>query len=168
MQLKKIHRILEFSQSPILKEYIDLNTQKKSAKGEFEKSFYKLMNNSIYGKTLEDVRKRLDIQIISSKKKLLKLVAKSSFVRCKIFNNDLVGVQCKKVVLKLNKPIAIGICVLELSKCVMYNHHYNSMIPKYDKDVKLMMTDTDSFLYHVTTQDIYSDMAKDRLFFQFF
>ncbi|VDI38859.1 Hypothetical predicted protein [Mytilus galloprovincialis] len=168
MELKKVHQVLEFSQSPFLKEYIDLNTQRrKSAKGDFKKSFYKLMNNAVFGKTMENVRKRVDVQLIHSKRKVLKQVAKSSFVRCEIFNKDLVGVQCKKTVLKLNKPIALGMSVLELSKCVMYNHHYHYVIPKYGKDVKLMMTDTDSFLYHVKTKDVYADMEKDKHLFDF-
>jgi len=168
MRLKKVHRVLEFSQSPFLREYIEMNTEKrKVAKGDFEKSFYKLMNNSVYGKTCENVRKRIDVQIINSKRKLLKQVAKSSFVRCEIFTKDLVAVQCKKTVLMLNKPIAIGMSVLELSKCIMYNHYYRYIIPKYGSNAKLMMTYTDSFLLHIKTPDIYSDMQKDKHLFDF-
>lgn len=168
MKLKRVHQVLEFSQSPFLREYIELNTQRrKSAKGDFEKSFYKLMNNAVFGKTMENVRKRVDVQLIHTKKKVLKQVAKSSFVRCEIFTKDLVGVQCKKVVLKLNKPIAIGMSVLALSKCIMYKYHYNYIIPKYGKDIKLIMTDTDFCLYHVKTKDIYSDTEKDKHLFDF-
>lgn len=88
MCLKKVHRVLEFSQSPFLREYIEMNTEKrKHAKGDFEKSFYKLMNNAVYGKTCENVRKRIDVQITNSKRQLLKQVAKSSFVRCEILQN---------------------------------------------------------------------------------
>lgn len=110
MRLKNVHRVLEFSQSPFLREYIELNTEKrKHAKGDFEKSFYKLMNNAVFGKTCENVRKRVDVQLVNSKRKMLKETSKSSFVRCEIFTKDLVAVQCKKTVLMLNKPIAIGI-----------------------------------------------------------
>lgn len=168
MRLKKVHRVLEFSQSPFLREYIELNTEKrKNAKGDFEKSFYKLMNNAVFGKTCENVRKRVDVQLINSKRKMLKQTAKSSFVRCEIFTKDLVAVQCKKTVLTLNKPIAIGMSVLELSKCIMYKHYYQYIIPKYGSNAKLRMTDTDSLLLHIKTADIYSDMEKDKHLFDF-
>lgn len=118
-------------------------------------------------RTCENVRKRIDVQITNSKRKLLKQVAKSSFVRCEIFTKHLVAVQCKKTVLMLNKPIAIEITVLELSKCIMYNHYYRYIIPKYGSNAKLMMTDTESFLLHIKTADIYSDMEKDKHLFDF-
>ncbi|VDI57241.1 Hypothetical predicted protein [Mytilus galloprovincialis] len=113
LKLKKVHRILEFSQSSFLKEYIDLNTKRRQeAKGEFQKSFFKLMNNAVFGKTMENIRKRVNVELIHTKKKLLKVVAKPSFERCEIFNGELVGVQCRKTVLNLNKPITVGMCVL--------------------------------------------------------
>ena len=106
--------------------------------------------------------------LVHTKKKLLKQVAKSSFERCQIFNNDLVGVQLKKTVLTLDKPISVGMSILELSKCIMYEHHYNYVMKKYGHDkAKLMMTDTDSLLYLITTEDLYADMEDDRHLFDF-
>lgn len=91
-------------------------------------------------------------RLVHTKKKLLKQVAKSSFERCQVFNKDLVAVQLKKTVLTLNKPISVGMSILELSKCVIFNHPYNYVMRKYGHDrAKLMMTDTDSLLYHITT-----------------
>lgn len=169
MKLKKVHRILEFTQSPFLKEYIELNTRRRQvAKGEFQKSFFKLMNNSVFGKTMENLRNRVNIHLIHTKKKLLKQVAKSSFERCQIFNKDLVAVQLKKTVLTLNKPISVSMSILELSKCVMYDHHYNYVMKKYGHTrAKLTMTDTDSLFYHIKTEDIYADMAEDKHLFDF-
>ena len=132
-----------------------MNTKRRQqVTSDFEKLFYKLMNNSVFGKTMENLRNRVDVQLIHTKNKLLKQISKSSFERCHIFSEHLVGVQCKKTLLKLNKPIAVGMCILELSKCVMYEYHYDYMLSKYGDNAKLMMTDTDSLLYHVTTDDI--------------
>lgn len=164
MKLKKVHRILEFTQLPFLKEYIELNTRRRqAAKGEFQKSF-----SCVFGKTMENLRDRVNIHLIHTKKKLLKQVAKSSFERCQIFNKDLVAVQLKKTMLTLNKPIGVGMSILELSKCVMYDHHYNYIMNKYGHTrAKLMMTDTDSLFYHIKTEDIYADMAEDKHLFDF-
>lgn len=108
LKLKKIHSILGFSQYPFLKEYVDLNTKRRQeACGEFRKSFFKLMNNAVFGKTMENLRNRVDITLVHNKKRLLQRVSKSSFERCEIFNKDLVAVQCKKTLLKLNKNVLL-------------------------------------------------------------
>ena len=100
--------------------------------------------------------------------KLIKQVVKSSFERCQIFNKDLVAVHLKKTVLTLNKPISVGMSILELSKVVMYDHHYNYVMKKYGHTrAKLMMTDTDSLFYHIKTEDVYADMAEDKHLFDF-
>ena len=93
--IKKIHRVLEFNQKPWMKAYIDFNTEKrKQAKNEFEKDFFKLMNNSVFGKTMENVRKRINVKLITDEKKLLRYVSKPTFINSKIFNENLVAVHC--------------------------------------------------------------------------
>ena len=126
LKLKKIHRVLEFDQSPWLKQYIDFNTNKRTnAKNSFDKNFFKLMNNSVFGKTMENLRKRVDLRLVTSKKKLLKLSSKPTYVSSKIFNENLVAVHKIKETLTLNRPAYIGMCILDLSKTLMYDFHYN-------------------------------------------
>jgi hypothetical protein len=124
------------------------------------------MNYSVFGETMENLHQRVNDQLIHTKKKLIKQVAKSSFERCQIFSKDLVGVQLKKTVLTLDKPISVGMSILELSKCAMY--HYNYVMKKYGHEKgKLMMTDTDSLLYQITTDDLYQNMENNRHLFDF-
>ena len=124
LKLKKIHRVLEFDQSPWLKQYIDFNTQKRThAKNSFEKDFFKLMNNSVFGKTMENIRKRIDVRLVTSKEKLLKLASKPTYVSSKIFNENLVAVHKIKETLTMNRPAYIGMCILDLSKTLMYDFH---------------------------------------------
>ena len=93
LKIKKIHQVLKFNQSPWLKQYIDFNTQKRTnAKNAFEKDFFKLMNNSVFGKTMENIRKRVDVRLITDEKKLLKMASKPTYVSSKIFNENLVAV----------------------------------------------------------------------------
>ena len=126
MKITKIHRVLEFSQSPWLKEYIDFNTEKrKNAKNSFEKDFFKLMNNSVFGKTMENLRKRVNIELVTDEKRLNKLSSKPTYVSSKIFNEDLVAIHTKKEKLLLDKPSYVGMCILDLSKIHMYDFHYN-------------------------------------------
>ncbi|KAK3104658.1 hypothetical protein FSP39_007291 [Pinctada imbricata] len=166
LKLKKIHRIVEFHQAPWLKTYIDFNSQKrKEAKKEFEKDFFKLMNNSVFGKTMENVRNRVDIKLAHIEKKLKKFVSKPSFRRFQIFNQDLVGIENMKTKLVLDKPIYVGQAILDLSKCIMYDFHYNYVKKKYDQKAKLLFTDTDSLCYEIHTNDIYEDIFKDKQLF---
>ena len=159
MKLKKIHRVLEFNQSKQLKQYIDFNTRKRTnAKNAFEKDFSKLMNNSVYGKTVENLRKRVDVRLITDEKKLIKWVSKPTYVSSKIFNKNLVAVHKVKEVLTLNRPAYVGMCILELSKTLMYDFHYNIIKKKYGKKAKLLFTDTDSLMYEITTKDVYKDL----------
>ena len=163
LKLKKIHRVLEFNQSPWLKQYIDFNTQKRSqAKNAFEKDFFKLMNNSVFGKTMENIRKRVDVRLITDGKKLLKMSSKPTFVCSKIFNEDLVAVHKIKEVLTLNRPAYVGMCILDLSKTLMYDFHYNYIKQKYGDKAKLLFTDTDSLTYEIETEDVYQDFWNDK------
>ena len=163
MKLKKIHRVLEFNQSPWLKEYIDFNTMKRAnAKNSFEKEFFKLMNNSVFGKTMENLRKRVDVRLVTDEKKLFKLTSKPTYVSSKIFNEDLVAVHKIKETLTLNRPAYVGMCILDLSKTLMYDFHYNYIKDKYGDEAKLLFTDTDSLMYEIQTDDVYKDLFVDK------
>lgn len=163
MKLTKVHRVLSFKQSPWLKAYIDFNTtMRKTAKNEFEKDFFKLMNNIVFGKTMENLRKRVDIQLVHNKKRLLKLSAKPGFKSFQIFNNDLASVELSKQKLILNRPIYVGFSILDLSKVLMYDFHYNYIKKRYEDCASLCFTDTDSLCYDISTADLYEDMKQDQ------
>ena len=163
MKLKKIHRVLEFNQSPWLKEYIDFNTVKRAnAKNSFEKDFFKLMNNSVFGKTMENLRKRVDIRLVTNEKQLFRWISRPSFVSAKLFNEDLVAVHKIKETLTLNRPAYVGMCILDLSKTLMYDFHYNYIKDKYGDKAKLLFTDTDSLMYEIETKDVYKDLFVDK------
>ena len=168
LKITKVHRALEFNQSPWLKQYIDFNTQKRTqAKNSFEKDFFKLMNNSVYGKTMENIRKRVDVRLITDDKQLLKISSKPTYVSCKIFNKNLVAVHKIKETLTLNKPSYLGMCILDLSKTLMYDFHYNYIKNKYGNKSKLLFTDTDSLCYEIEANDVYKDFFNDRDKFDF-
>ena len=159
MKLTKIHRVLEFTQRPWMKRYIDLNTEKRTmAKNSFEKDFFKLMNNLVFGKTMENLRKRSNIQLETDPEHLFRLTRQPMYVSSKIFDENLVGVQMKKARLVLDKPSYVGFC---MSKTLMYDFHYNYIRKKYP-EAKLLFTDTDSLFYHIKAEDIYSDLYKDK------
>ena len=163
LKINKVHRVLEFNQSPWLKQYINFNTQKRTqAKNSFEKDFFKLMNNSVFGKTMENFRKRVDVRLITNEKKLLKMVSKPTYVSSKIFNENLVAVHKIKETLTLNRPAFVGMCILDLSKTLMYNFHYNYIKEKYGAKAKLLFTDTDSLKYEIEAEDVYRDFWNDK------
>ncbi|KAK3738643.1 hypothetical protein QZH41_001793, partial [Actinostola sp. cb2023] len=162
MKLTKVHRVLGFDQIPWLKKYIDFNTEKrKHATNDFEKDFFKLMNNSVFGKTMENLRKRVSVKLLNTPKQLKKLTANPLFDYFRIFDENLVGVNMKKPSLYLNRPIYVGFCILDLSKTLMYDFHYNVIKQKYGNNATLLFTDTDSLCYNIKTEDIYEDMYED-------
>ena len=162
MKLKKIHSGIKFVESEWMKPYIDKNTNLRAmTKNNFEKDFYKLMNNSVFGKTMENLRNRVDVRLVNTKEKLRKLVAKPNFKSRKIFNENLVSVHMKKTSLLMNKPIYLGMCILDLSKIIMYDFHYNYIKSKYADKAKLLFTDTDSLMYEIQTKDFYKDISGD-------
>ena len=163
MKLKKIHRGIKFVESAWLKPYIDKNTNLRTkAKNNFEKDFFKLMNNAVFGKTMENIRNRVNVKLVNTEEKLKKLVAKPNFKGPpKIFNENLVSVHMKKTSLTMNKPVYLGMCILDLSKIIMFDFHYNYIKPKYGNNAKLLFTDTDSFLYEIQTEDFYKDISGD-------
>ena len=163
LKIKKVHRVLKFDQSLWLKQYIDFNTKKrKNAKNSFEKDFFKLMNNSVFGKTMENLRKRVDVRLVTNEKKLDKLTAKPTYVSFKIFNENLMAVHKVKETLTLNRPAYVGMCILDLSKTLMYDFHYNYIKKKYNNRAKLLFTDTDSLTYEIEAEDVYNDFWNDK------
>ena len=126
MKLTKIHRVLKFKQSGWMKKYIDFNTEKrKNAANSFEKDFFKLMINSVYGKTMENLRKRINVRLVNNEKDFLKYTSRPTHITHKIFDKNYAAIHEIKPVLKLNKPIYVGSTVLELSKWLMYDFHDN-------------------------------------------
>ena len=162
LKIKHIHRGIKFVESEWMKLYIDKNTNLRAkAKNNFEKDFFKLVNNLVFGKTMENIRNRVDVKLVNTKEKFKKLVAKPNFKGRKIFSENLVSVHMKKTSLTMNKPVYLGMCILELSKIIMFNFHYNYIKPKYGDKAKLLFTDTDSLMYEIETEDFYKDIAGD-------
>lgn len=120
---------------------------------------------NVYGKCLENLRERFNLTLVHSKEKPKRYVAKPSFERFQIFNEDLVGVENKRTNLLLNKPVYVGCTILELSKIVMYDFHYNVMQKRYGDCLNLLFTDTDSLCYEIFTGDIYEDMKQFHQYF---
>ena len=166
--ITKIHRILQFKQKPWLLQYVIFNTNKrKEAKNNFTSNFFKLMVNSFYGKSVENLRKRTNVKLIVDEKKLCKYVSKPGFVSSKIFNPNLVAVHSLKEKLKLDKPIYLGFSILDLSKWLMNDFHYGFIKNKYGNNAQLLFTDTDSLCYEIKTDDFYKDMHDNKEFFDF-
>ena len=162
--LKKIHRALKFNQKPWLKSYIDFNSAKrKDAKNDFEKMLYKLLNNSVYGKTMENERKRLDVKLVHKWEGRYSAEARIShptFHSCAIFDENLVAIQLQRTTVNIKKPIYVGLAVLDISKTCLYKFHYNFMKEHLFDFCKLLYTDTDSLIYAIYNYDIYQFMKK--------
>ena len=162
LRLTNIYRGIKFKESRWLEKHIALNTDlRTAAANEFEKDFFKLMNNSVFGKTMENIRNRVDIKLVNDKKRAEKLSAKPNFNHCNIFSEDLVAIHMKKTKLVFNKPVYLGMCILDLSKTLMYDFHYNYIKQKYGDTAKLLFTDTDNLMYKIQTEDFYKDISAD-------
>ena len=156
LKLKKIHRVIEFNQKEWLKPYIEMNTElRKTAENNFEKDFFKLMNNSVFGKTMENIRKHRDIKLVTTDKKRSKLVSGPNYHTINLISEDLSIIEMKKTKVKMNKPIYLGLSIL------MYEFWYDYMKPKYGNKVKLCYMDTDSFIMNIKANDFYEDIASD-------
>ena len=139
-----------------MKNYIDFNIRmRKQATSDFEKDFFKLMVNSVFGKTMENLRNRMNVELVNTEERLKKLCAKPTFKTFKIFNENLTAVHMAKIKLVLNKPIYVGFVVLDNSKILMYDYHYNHIKKIYGNRAKLLFTDTDSLCYEFQTDDLY-------------
>ena len=166
IKLTKIYRVLKFKQSDWIKKYINFNTKKwTNAADSFEKDFLKFMINSVYGKTIESLRKRINARLVNNEKDLLKCTSRPTHITDKIFGKNYAAIHEIKPVLMLNKPIYVGFTVLELSKWLMYDFHY-SFIKKHF-DAELLFTDTDSLTYEIKSENVYEEFFKWKDLFDF-
>ncbi len=162
LRLTKIHRGVTFVEWAFMKKYIDLNTELgKKGTTDFEKDFFGLMNNFVFGKTMENVRNRINVKLVISEKVCGKLAKKPNFKSVNIFHENLIAVHMEKTTVKFNKPIQIGMSILDLSKTLMYRFHYDYVKPKWGDKSSLLFTDTDSLCYEIKTDDFYEDIKDD-------
>ena len=154
LKLKKIHRIIEFNQEAWLKPYIDMNN-------ELRKAAKKSMNNSVFGKTMENIRKHRDIKLVTADKKRSTLVSEPNYHTINLISEDLSIIEMKKTKAKMNKPIYLGLSILEISKILMCEFWYDYIKPKYNDNVKLCYMDKGSFIMNIKTNDFYEDIAND-------
>ena len=164
MEVTHVHRVLYFEQEAWLRRYIDFNTGERTrATNEFEKDLYKLLNNAVFGKTMENVREHRRLDLVWSAEKARKIAAKPTMRSFKRIQDNLLAIERYKTVVHLNKPIYVGLAVLDMSKTLMYDFHYNEVKRRYPGDQsRLCFTDTDSLLYSIHTRDIYADMLAER------
>ena len=161
LKIKKIHGGIKFIESSWIEKYIARNTKLSTvAANEFEKDFCKLMNNLVLGKTMENIRNRVDIKLVNDEKQAKKLTAKPNFDHSNIFL-ELVSIHMKKKRLVFDKPVYLGMCILDLSKTLMYDFHYNYIKQNYGDKAKLLFTDTDNLMYEIQTEDFYKDIRAD-------
>ena len=162
LKLEAVNRAISFEQSPWMEPYIRKNTElRKTASNSFEKDFFKLMNNSVFGKTIENIRKRQNIRLVDNRKTAFKLTKKPNFERVTIFDKNLIAAHMKKTEVYFNKPVYVGQAILDLSKTLMFDFHYNYIKDKYDTKAELLFTDTDSLMYQIQTEDFYKDISND-------
>ena len=160
--LEKAYEVISFRQEAWLRPYIEMNTMLRAqAKNDFEEDYFKLKNNSAYGKTMENIRKHRDIYIVNNDKKRSILASEPNFYATKYISDDLLVMELKKRELYMNKPIYLGQAILDISKTLMYEFWYDYIKPLYGDRVKLNYKDTDSFVMLVNTEDIYADISKD-------
>lgn len=163
--LKKIHRVLKFKQSPWLKPYVDLITNyRKLATSSYKKDQFKLLINACFGKALENIRKRRNVKLVNKwegRYGAKNLIASPNFHNRSIFDENLMAIELKKTELIFNKPIYVGMAVLDISKVCIYDFHYNYIIPKFSENrAKILYMDTDSFFYEIICDDVYKEVFK--------
>jgi len=170
MRATKIHKAIKFRQEAWMAPYIRLNTNLRTkTTSEFENNFFKLMSNSVFGKTMENLRKRIRVDLVraSENDRMRRLVADPAYLSHRIFNGDLVAIHSTKSKLKLNRPIYIGQAILDNSKLLMYDFWYNHIKAEYGNKASLLYTDTDSLLFQVETDDVYADMKANTTQYDF-
>ena len=158
MKLKSVGRGLKFEEKTFMKCYIDKNTSLRSkAKNDFEKDFFKLMNNSVFGKTMENLRKRVSIELVKDAEKAAKLVNKPNFEDFKIFDEFLIAIKMRKTKVFMTKPVFVGMTILDLSKTLMFNFHYGYAKKKWE-NCEVLYSDTDSLILQIETEDFFADI----------
>ena len=158
--LKRVHRALQFNQKVWLKSYIDINIRKKS-KNEFEKVFFKLMNNSALGKTMENARNHGDIKLVTTEKKEVHQFQNQIITQQNTIQKNLLAIEMKKTKVIMNKHVYLGMSILDISKILISEFWYDYIKPKYGDRAKLCYTDTDSLMLHIITEDFYEDIPVD-------
>ena len=139
-----------------------MNTElRKKAKNEFEKKFFKLMNNSVFGKTMENVRNHRDMKLVTSDKRRKRLVSETNYYSHKKFSDHLMAMEMKKTRVKMIKPLYLGMSILDIRKILMYKFWYEYIRPKYGDREKLCYTGTDSFVIYIKTEDFFEDISSD-------
>ena len=145
-----------------MKPYIGMNTKSRTeAKNDFEKDFFKPMNNSVFGKTMENVRKHSAIKLVKKDKRRNQLASEPNYHTPKYFSENVMAIEMKKTKVKMNKPIYLGMSILDISITYMYEFWYDYIKPKYQGRAKLCYMDTDSFVIHIKTEDFYEDIPDD-------
>ena len=145
-----------------MKPYIDMNIDlRKEGKNDFEKSFFKLMINTVFGKPMENVRKHRDIKLVTTDKRRNQLVSEPNYHTKKCFSENLVAIEMRKTKVKKSKPICVGMTILDISKTLMYEFWYGYLKPKYDDKIKLCYMDIDSLIPFIKTEDFYEDIVDD-------
>ena len=162
LKVSRVHRGIKFKESDWIKKYIDLNISLRTkASNDFVKDFYKLMNNSVFGKTMENIENRVDVRLVTNERDAIKLASKPNYGSIAIFDENVIAMHMKRTKLVYNKLIYLEMCILDLSKTLMYDFHYNYIDRKYGDRAKLLFTDTDSLCYKTKTDDFYADIAED-------
>ena len=162
LRLIKVHRAIEFNHSAWLRKYIDMNTElRKNPKNNFEKNFLKLMNNDVFGKMIENVRKRRKIKLVVTEQRRKRLVSEPNYKSRVAFSDHLLAIEMRKTRIYMDKPIMVDQAILDKSKELMYHFYYDYLIPKYKQNAKFMYMDTDSFVLETETDDFYEDIKDD-------
>ena len=154
-----MHKVIQFNPKTWP---IDINTTlRRGAKNNFEKDFFNLMNNAVFGKTIENVRKHRDIKLITTNKRRNYLLSNLNNHRKKWFSKNLLAIEMKKIKLRVSKLVYLGLQILEISKTLMHEFWFHYIKPNYQQNTKLCYMDTDSLIPHIKTEDVYKDIAND-------
>ena len=158
MKVTKVYRTISFNEEAWLKPYIDFNTNmRKNATSNFKKDLWKLMNNAFYGKTLENIRNRINLELVSSEERAIKLFSKSTFKDRIIFNENFIAITKTIPTIKFDKPIYTGMCILDYSKLTMYKFYYDIFCKRFPNN-QVIASDTDSMFINIFTEDLYKDL----------
>ena len=160
--LKKVHRVIQFNQKSLPKPDIDMNTElRQKTKNNSEKDFFKLMNNVVFGKTMENVRNYRNTKLVIKERRRSYLVSQPNYQTIKFFTENILAIEMRKTQMLINKPVYLCLSILDLSQTKMYKFWHDYEKPKYGKNATLFRMDTDSFIVRVKADNIYKDIAED-------
>ena len=162
--MKKVHSAITFNQDEWSHPFIEMNTKlSQTVKNKFEKDFFKLMNNAVFGKTIENVRKHRDIKLVITKRRRKYLVSEPNYDTTKFFTENLLAIALKKTHVIMNKPVYLRFSILDLSKTVIYEFWYDYTKPNYSENPKLCYMDRDSFITCIKKQMIFTEILQEML-----